>query len=126
MVICSKQITFDVKYKSKNDIKIENINKNKLYFNNLKKFIDHIVEFIKMNVIKKFPKLNLIDIFISIHDHNNILHQIFVSINNLLLTLINYHEKINYNKIIYIYVKYDNKIVWFSNIDFTLLLHLKS
>lgn len=79
-----------------------------------------------MKVIKKLPKLNLVEIEISINDNNNIWHQIFVSINNLLLTLINYHEKIDYNKMVYITVKYDDQIVWFSNIYGKVILHLES
>ena len=98
--------------------KLDNIKEEKLYFKNCDNYIRSFIEHIKNNVIKKLKNLNLVQIYLAIFDENNILHRFIVTISNMIQDLLKYKEKICFKKSVFVYVTYENNIVFTGNISF--------
>ena len=98
--------------------KLENIKEEKRYFKNCDDYIRSFIEHIKDNIIKNLKNLNSFQIHLAIFDENNILHRFIVKISNMIQDLLQYKEKICFNKSVFVYIIYENNIVFTGNISF--------
>jgi len=98
--------------------KLDNINEEKIYFKNCDDYIRSFIEHIKDNVIKKLKKLSLVHIYLAIFDESNILHRFIITISNMIQDILKYKEKICFKKSVFVYVTYENNIVFTGNISF--------
>ena len=98
--------------------KITNIKNEKEYYINDIQYIKRFIEFIKQNIIKKLPNLNLVKVELNIYDKDNLLHSFIIKITNIICELQNIKLKLNLNKMIFVNIKYDNHVVFLSLIDF--------
>jgi hypothetical protein len=93
-------------------IKLNDIKKEIKYFKNTNTYFSYIIDYIKNNVIKHYPNLNLVKIQLNIFDKNNIIHRFIIKISNMIQDILNYKEKIFLCKSIIIYITYENKIIF--------------
>jgi hypothetical protein len=126
-LICYEEIysTLHWKYKSylKDDfeiIKVSDIKKKIKYCTNSRQFIMSFVDMLKHHVIRLLPNINKVKLMIGVFDKNNILHRIIVDTYNIICNILKYENKnINYYKTIFIIIKYEDKIVFMGNLEFT-------
>lgn len=90
-----------------------------IYCEKAEQYIKCFVDNMKENVIRKFNNLNLLEIEIRVFNKNKILHRFIVTISNMIRDLLNQKEKINLYHTLCIIIKYDNKIAFTGNINFT-------
>ena len=87
-------------------------------FSNTNKYINTEINYIKDNIIKNCKNLKLVKIYINIYDKNNIIHRFILSVSNIISDLLKIKENINVYKSIFIFIMYENKILFCGNLDF--------
>lgn len=102
--------------------KLEKIKHKHRKFSNVKDYVNHLVRHIKDKVIRKFPNLQLVEIYIKLFDGDNIIDKIIISISQIISKLLEL-GKIPLEKSISICVSYDGKIQFIGLIDFTACLY---
>jgi len=80
-------------------------------FKNENMYINYLIDYIKENILKKYSNLKNLKINIEIYDKNNNIHKF-------ILNILNYNQLKLYslNKIIIIYIKEHDKIIFIGNI----------
>lgn len=110
----AESILTKVNYKTN---KFDIVKREKTYCKNDIDYIKHFIEFLKDNVIKYLPNINLVNIELGILDRNNTLHCFIIKITNMITKLLNI--KLDINKSIIVIVKYNNEIVFNGSVNFT-------
>lgn len=80
----------------------------------IKSFIDHI----KHNVIKQFPNLSLLQIYLNVFDDGNIIHRLIVTVANMLHDILKIKSRLSFKKSVFVIITYEDHIVFTGNISF--------
>ena len=94
---------------------IDILQKNIIKFKNEDIYINHMINYIKDNIIKNCFNLKNIKIKIEIFDKNNYIHNIIINVINKL-----HNNQLNnqYNRLILIYIFENNNIMFIGNLNF--------
>ena len=110
------KVNYDYDYQI-NDVKIIKYQIEK--FKNTDQYINIMINYIKDNIIKFLQNLKLVKIYMNICDQKNIIHRFIISVSNIIADLLNLKETLNFNKSIFIFIIYENKLVFSGNLDFS-------
>lgn len=99
--------------------KLVDIKEELKYFTDTNNYIRSFIEHLKNNVIKKLPNLNSVKIELNIFDRDNMLHRFIIVISNMIQDLLRLKEKICICKSIIVSIKYENKLIFIGNLNFT-------
>jgi len=120
--ISSKCVSCDVCYSpgffDHELVGLENTHRKIVYFKNPEDYMKGFIDYIKHNVIKKYPNLSLIKIQISVLDTGNIWHRLFVTVTNM-INIIQNNKRQRMNKYAFVRVTYDETTVFIGGLDFT-------
>jgi hypothetical protein len=97
--------------------RLEDIHHNIQPYKDSDHYIKGFIDYIKHNVIKKFPNLSLIEIAISVFDNNNILHRLMVTVANMLQDILKIKGKFDTKNTVFVVVTYENKIVFTGTLE---------
>ena len=99
---------------------IQNIQHQIIHFKNSDHYIKIFIDNIKHNVIKKYPNLSSICVYLNVFDKNNVLHRLIITVSNMIHDILKL-KKMFYctNKTVFVSVSYENKIVFIGSINFT-------
>lgn len=98
--------------------KLDNIKLEKIYCKNSNAYILGFIEHMKTHIIKKLPKLNAVNIYLVTLDKGDILIRFMITITNMMHDILKIKRKLTFNKSIFVYITYENKIVFTGVIDF--------
>ena len=114
-------VTSIVNYEINNpDYKVKHVKiiEDSIYkFKNIEQYLHKIINYIKDNIIKYCKELKLVKIYINFYDQLNIFHRLFVTVSNILASILKEDIKFNINKSIIIQIMYEDNIVFGTNID---------
>lgn len=99
-------------------VRLENIQHQIIYFKSPEHYMKEFIDYIKHNVIKKYPNLSLIKIQLNILDTGNIWHRLYVTVTNM-INIIRNCKGPSMRKLVIVHVTYDENIVFIGGIDFT-------
>ena len=100
-------------------VMIKNVQHQILHFKNTDNYIINFIDQLKNNVIKCYPNLSSINIYLNIFDSNNILHRLMITVANMLQDLLKLKDKLaSIKKSIFVIVTYEDQIVFVGSISF--------
>ena len=118
--ISSKRVGCDVCYKpgffDHEVVGLENMHHKIVYFKNPEDYMKGFIDYIKHNVIKKYPNLSLIKIQISVLDNGNIWQRLFVTVIDMINILQN-NTRLRMNKYAFVRVTYNENTVFIGGLD---------
>jgi len=121
--ICVQNISAKVNYKiGIFDYEVEklvDIKSELRYYKDSTNYIRGFIEYIKTHIIKKLPNLNAVKIYLATLDESYILIRFMITVANMLHDILHIKEKISFKKSIFVYVTYENTMVFNGIIDFT-------
>ena len=124
--ICAQQISAQVNYKiGFFDYEVEklvDIKSELYYYKNSDNYIRGFIEYMKTHIIKKLPNLNAVKIYLAILDESNILIRFMITISNMLQDILKVNQKLTFKQSVFVYITYENKLVFNGIIDFTGIL----
>jgi len=124
--ICAQQISAQVNYKiGFFDYEVEklvDIKSELYYYKNSDNYIRGFIEHMKTHIIKKLPNLSLVKIYLVILDESNILIRFMITISNMLQDILKVNRKLTFKQSVFVYITYENKLVFNGIIDFTGIL----
>lgn len=109
-----KKGIFDYEVSQLVDIKSEMV-----YYKNSTNYILGFIEHMKTNIIKKLPNLKAVQIYLATLDENSIVIRFIVTISNMLQDILRIKHKISFHKSVFVYITYENEMVFSGIIDFT-------
>jgi hypothetical protein len=99
--------------------KISNFHKQIIECKTMNQYLNIIINFIKDEVIRKFPDINKLKIQISSINNDNIYHQIIMRVSKFICEKLKIKE-FNYNKSVFIIIWYEKKLIFMTNINFVI------
>ena len=124
--ICVQNISAMVNYKvGLFDYEVEklvDIKSELYYYKNSDNYIRGFIEYMKTHIIKKLPNLNAVKIYLAIIDESNILIRFMITISNMLQDILKVNQKLTFKQSVFVYITYENKLVFNGIIDFTGIL----
>ena len=96
------------------DIKSEMV-----YYKNCDTYIMGFIEHMKTHIIKKLPNLKAVQIYLATLDENSIVIRFMITISNMLQDILRIKHKMSFRKCIFVYITYENEMVFSGIIDFT-------
>ena len=78
-----------------------------------------IVNYIKDNIIKDCKDLKSVKVYMNIYDKKNIIHRFILAVSNIIADMLKLKNKINLKKSIFIFIMYENKLLFSGNFDFS-------
>jgi len=118
--ISSKRVSCDVCYKpgfvDHEVVGFENMHHKIVYFKNPEDYMKGFIDYIKHNVIKKYPNLSLIKIQISVLDNGNIWQRLFVTIIDM-INIVHNNKRHRMNKYAFVHVTYNENTVFIGGLD---------
>ena len=121
--ICAQQISAQVNYKiGFFDYEVEklvDIKSELYYYKNSDNYIRGFIEYIKTHIIKKLPNLNAVKIYLATLDESYILIRFMITVANMLQDILKVNRKLTYKQSVFVYITYENKLVFNGIIDFT-------
>jgi hypothetical protein len=121
--ICANQISAKVHYNKgllDYDVsKLVDIKSEMVYFKNTDNYIRGFIEYMKTNIIKKLPNLNAVKIYLATLDESKIIIRFMVKISNIIQDILRVRQKVSFRKSIFVYITYENVMVFNGIIDFT-------
>lgn len=109
-----KKGIFDYEVSKLIDIKSEMV-----YYKNSDNYIRGFIEHMKTHIIKKLPNLKAVQIYLATLDENSIVIRFIVTISNMLQDILHIKHKISFRKSVFVYITYENEMVFSGIIDFT-------
>ncbi len=104
---------------NEDDIRVDNLEQEKLYFKNDVDYINGFIEHIKERVIKKCKNLNSVKIMLATFDKNNLIHKIMVAVANVMKKMLKIREKVDMYKSIFVVIEYEGERVFMGELNFT-------
>lgn len=82
-------------------------------------YINETINYIKDNIIKYYQNLKSVKIYINIFTKNNIIHRFIINVSSIITDLLKIKAEINFKRTIFIFIIYENKLVYSENLDFS-------
>lgn len=99
--------------------KLVDIKSEMVYYKNTDNYIRGFIEYMKTNIIKRLPNLKAVQIYLATLDENSIVIRFMITISNMLQDILHIEHKMSFRKSIFVYVTYENEMVFSGIIDFT-------
>jgi hypothetical protein len=104
--------------------KVDDVHHKIRRFKSVDHYIKSFIEHVKHNVIKQFPNLSLLKIYLHVFDDGNIIHRLIVTVANMLRDILKYKKRISFKQSVFVIITYEGHIVFTGNLSFAGLLHI--